>query len=175
MSKSRIHWQWGAVCICIGSLLYSGCASRLALKDDTGQPIKRSEVEAKRKNNNFWLYTLGGGALSFGASFFTGAMVERGVDTDNRVALWSITGAGTVLGTLIFSHNGKVRDFNLAVEAVKDARQQELGKKIKGEQERQEKLAAERKRIEDERKRQEAERQKLLDQIRDQQKKKDQP
>jgi uncharacterized protein YlxW (UPF0749 family) len=147
----------------------------MALKDDTGQPIKRSEVEAKKTDNNFWLYTLGGGALSFGASFFAGAMIERGVESEDRAVLWSVTGVGTVVGTLIFAHNGKVRDYNLAVEAVKDSRQQELGKKIKGEQQRQETLSTERKRLEDERKRQEAERAKLLEQIRDKQKKEDQP
>lgn len=175
MSKTRTLWHWGAVCLCIGSLLNTGCASRMALKDDTGQPIKRSEVEARKTGNNFWLYTIGGGALSFGASFFAGAMLERSVDSENRAALWSVTGAGTVIGTLIFAHNGKVRDYNLAVEAVKDSRQRELDKKIKSEQQRQENLTSERKRLEDERKRQEAERAKLLEQIRSKQKKEDKP
>lgn len=180
MSKTRTLWHCGAVCLCISSLLYTGCASRMAMKDDTGRPIKRSEVEARKTNKNFWLYTLGGGALSFGVSFFAGAMLDRAVSndstaSDSRTALWAVTGAGTVLGTLIFAHNGKVRDYNQAIEAVKDSRQQELDKKIKSEQQRQQNLTMERKRLEDERKRQEAERAKLLEQLRDKQKKEDNP
>ena len=160
---------WGVAVLCALSLSYSGCASRLAMVDDRGQAISNQEIAAKKSNKNFWLYTLGGGALSFGASFFVGSMVERNAESDSRTALWAITGAGTVIGTVLFAHTGRVRDFNQAVEVVKDERQGVLAKDIETEKQKQERIAAERKRLEDERKKQEGEREELLKKIRDKQ------
>lgn len=166
---------WGAAVLCALTLSYSACASRVAMVDDRGQPITNQEVAAKKSNKNLWLYTLGGGALSFGASFFVGSMVERNAETENRTALWAITGAGTVLGTVLFAHTGRVRDFNQAVEMVKDERQGALARDIETEKQKQERILAERKKLEDERKKQEAEREELLKKIRDKQSKEPKP
>lgn len=152
--------------LCGLTLSYSACASRMALVDEKGQAISASEVAQKKNKKNFALYTIGGGALSFGASFFLGSMVHRSINSDNRTALWAITGAGTVIGTALFAYNGNVRDYNQAVEIVKDSRQQGIEQDIAKEREKQETLTEERKRLEDERKRQEAEREALLKQIR---------
>jgi hypothetical protein len=147
----------------------------MALVDDKGQAISRNEVAAKKSSRNLWLYTLGGGALSFGASFFVGSMVDRGLDSEDHTALWAITAVGTVAGTAIFVHNGNVRDFNQAVEAVKDDRQGKLGNEIAEEKKKQDALAEERRKLEDERKRQEMEREELLKKIRDKQSKEKDP
>jgi hypothetical protein len=147
----------------------------MAMVDDRGQAITAQEVAAKKTNKGFWLYTFGGGALSFGASFFVGSMVERNAESDSRTALWAITGAGTVIGTVLFAHTGRVRDFNQAVEAVKDERQGLLTKDIETEKQKQDRIAGERKRLEDERKKQEAEREELLKKIRDKQSKEQKP
>ena len=106
---------WGIAALCTLTLGYSACASRVAMVDDRGQAVTQQEVAAKKTNKNFWLYTFGGGALSFGASFFLGSMVERNAESENRTALWAITGVGTVVGTALFAHTGRVRDFNQAV------------------------------------------------------------
>lgn len=161
--------------LCALTLSYSACASRMALVDEKSQPITPAEVAAKKTNKNFALYTIGGGALSFGASFFIGSMIHRSTNSDDRTALWAVTGAGTVIGTALFAHNGKVRDFNQAVEAVKDSRQEGIHENITKEKQKQDTLAEERKKLDDERKRQEAEREELLKQIRAKQSKEKNP
>lgn len=152
--------------ICIFALLSTGCASRLPMMDEVGKPLTQEEVNQKRSNKNFLLFTVGGGALSFGASFFAGALLDRNANGDDHTKLWAITGAGTVLGTVLFAHNGRVRDYNLAVEAVKDSRKESASSDIVQEQERQKQLAEEKQKLEDERKKQEAERERLMEEIR---------
>ena len=166
---------WGVAALCALTLSYSACASRMAMVDDRGQAITAQEVAAKKTNKNFWLYTLGGGALSFGASFFLGSMVERNAESESRTALWAITGAGTVAGTILFAHTGRVRDFNQAVETVKDERQGVLKKGIETEKQKQDRITEERRKLEEDRKKQEVEREELLKKIRDKQSKEQKP
>jgi hypothetical protein len=147
---------------------FTGCASRLPMVDEVGKPVSKEEVKQRRAQKNFWLYTIGGGALSFGASFFAGALIDR--NSNDHTMLWVITGAGTALGTALFAHNGSVRDFNTAVEAVKDSRKETANQGIVEEQKRQEQIAAEKKKLEEERNKQEAERQRLMEEIRKKQK-----
>jgi len=161
--------------LCIFALLNTGCASRLPLMDEVGKPINKEDVQQKRSNKNFFLFTVGGGALSFGASFFAGAMVDRSASGEDHSTLWIITGAGTVLGTALFANNGRVRDYNLAVEAVKDSRKESANTGIVQEQKKQESLADEKQRLEEERKKQEAERERLMEEIRKKQKEQKKP
>ena len=151
--------------LCVYALLVNGCASRLPMVDEAGKPVTKAEIEQRRSNKNFWLFTIGGGALSFGASFFAGALVDRNASDDDHKALWIVTGVGTVIGTALFAHSGRVRDFNLAVEEVKETRKEGAGQLIVEEQKRQKKLASEKKKLEDERKKQEAERERLMQEI----------
>jgi hypothetical protein len=154
----------------VAVFLFTGCASRLPMVDEVGKPVTKEEIKQRRTQKNFWLYTVGGGALSFGASFFAGALIDRGGSSDDHTKLWIITGAGTALGTALFAHNGSVRDFNTALEAVKDSRKETANQGIVDEQKRQEQIAAEKKKLEDERNKQEAERQRLMEEIRKKQK-----
>lgn len=153
------------ISFCIFALLSSGCASRLPMMDEVGKPVSKEEISQKRTNKNFWLFTVGGGALSFGASFFAGALIDRDANSDHT-KLWAITAAGTVLGTVLFAHNGRVRDFNMAVEAVKDTRKASASNDISREQDRQKQLADEKEKLEEERKKQEMERERLMEEIR---------
>ncbi len=150
---------------CVFTLVITGCAARLPMMDEAGKPLTKTEVAQKRTNKNFLLFTVGGGALSFGASFFAGALIDRDANSDHT-KLWAITGAGTVIGTALFAHNGRVRDHNLAVEAVKDSRKESASGDITQEQERQKQLADEKQKLEEERKKQEAERERLMEEIR---------
>jgi hypothetical protein len=154
----------------VAVFLSAGCASHLPMVDEVGKPVTKEEVKQRRTQKNFWLYTIGGGALSFGASFFAGALVDRSGNSDNHTTLWIITGAGTALGTALFAHNGGVRDFNIAVEAVKDSRKETANQEIVEEQKRQEQIAAEKQKLDDERKKQETERERLMEEIRKKQK-----
>jgi hypothetical protein len=164
MAKSFFSGFLVAVFLC------TGCASRLPMVDEVGKPVTKEEIKQRSTHKNFWLYTIGGGALSFGASFFAGALVDRNGSGDEHTTLWIITGAGTALGTALFAHNGSVRDFNIALEAVKDSRKETANQGIVDEQKRQEQIAAEKKKLEDERKKQEAERERLMEEIRKKQK-----
>ena len=159
------------IIIGIFSVLHSGCASRTALIDEKGQPIKQSEVDKVKTNNNAFLHALGGGALSFGASFFAGSMINRGISDDDgsQTPLWVITGLGTAVGTALFAQTGRVHDHNQAVETVKEMRQFQIKKKITNEKSKQTVATSKRKEFEKARQRQEREKEELLRRIREKQ------
>jgi len=92
--------------------------------DGAGKIIPESEIQEQKKNNNFLIYTIGGAGLSFGASFFIGSLIHRGMDDEKngRTAMWSTTALGTTVGTLLFAKSGKNRDRNIAIEAIRDQR-----------------------------------------------------
>jgi hypothetical protein len=146
-------------------LYISGCASRLPLRDGTGQPIPAKAVEARKSNSNFILYTIGGGALSFGASFFLGSLVDRAADNEDNTGLWVTAGAGTAIGIVYFAHAGKVRDHNLAVVAAREEREANVSQQLVNEKERRTKIENEKARLLEEREKQEAERKKILEKL----------
>lgn len=150
-------------CVFIASL--TGCASRLPMIDDRGEPLPPHEVAAQKSTRNFALYTIGGGALSFGISFFIGSLVDRSLDSENNQALWISTAAGTALGLLYFAGQGRVRDHNLAVEAARANADPKLQQRLAEERRRRESLELEKQRLIEERKRQEDERRRLLEQL----------
>ena len=150
----------------------NSCANRALLKDDTGKPITKQEVESRKSNKNFILFAIGGGALSFGASFFVGSLLDRGTDNSNQSVLWITTGIGTVAGLAYFAHHGRVRDFNLAVEQIKDDRVKGVAAELDKERLRRESIQKEKDRLLKERQQQEAERKKLLEALKKQKKKK---
>jgi hypothetical protein len=92
--------------------------------DGAGKIIPESEIQEQKKNNNFLIYTIGGAGLSFGASFFIGSLIHRGMDDEEngRTVMWSTTAVGATVGTLLFAKSGKNRDRSLAIEAIRDQR-----------------------------------------------------
>lgn len=161
--------------LCIAAVLHSGCAHRSLLIDEAGQPISTSEVQKHRKNHRALLYTVGGGALSFGASFFIGSLADRRSDDGDHSALWIVTGAGTAMGTFIFFQHGRTRDFNAAVELVKEDRRSRVNAQLSEEEKRQSAISSEISKLQEERRKQEEERQRLLEEIRKKQNPSDTP
>ena len=156
----------------IGTLLAylvftSGCASRLPMRDYSGRPLTKEAVQAKKSNSNFILYAIGGGALSFGASFFIGSLLSRSSDdgSTNSSTLWITAGAGTAAGMLLFGHAGKARDHNLAVLAARDNQKTEVNSQLLTEKERRSRIVSEREALLKDRERQEAERQQILEKL----------
>ena len=156
--------------LCIGSFIFASCAPRMAMVDDRGKPISAKEMGAYKSNKNFWVYTLGGGALSFGISFFAGSMLHRASSSEDRTALWAVTGAGTAAGMIYFAHLGKVQDHNKAVEMVKGMREAEVNEQIAVEKKKQGNIGSEQRKLQEERKRQEREKEELLKRIKKKQK-----
>ena len=152
----------GLVCV---SLL-SGCASTLPKRDYAGKRISDREINAHKKKSNIWVYMVGGGALSFGASFFLGFIVERGNDGDGKSALWGTTLAGTALGMAYFAHRGHVRDVNIAIQKARHQRKKRVSHELSTEKEKQKKLESERTKLERQKAAQDAERKRLLEEIR---------
>ncbi|MFQ5631332.1 MAG: hypothetical protein ACE5I1_21375 [bacterium] len=143
----------------------TGCASKLPLRDDSGQPIPPKAIQAKKSNSNFVLYAIGGGALSFGASFFLGSLVDRAADNENNTALWLTAGIGTAIGIAYFAHAGKTRDHNLAVLAAREDRKTNIAQKLTTEKEKRQKIEEEKRQLLMEREKQEAERKKILEKL----------
>jgi len=161
-----------AVFTCILFALWlNNCASRALLKDEAGKPISKSEVDAVKNHQNLLLFAIGGGALSFGASFFIGSMADRKYGTENNNALWAITGIGTAAGLAYFAHQGNVRDYNVAVEKVKEKRRKAATTRLTREKQHRRQIEMEKQRLLKERQRQEAEKQKILESLKKKQKK----
>lgn len=92
--------------------------------DGMGNIISEWEIQAHKNNKNLLLYTIGGAGLSFGASFFIGSLIHRGMDNsaNRNTILWGTSAAGTTIGTLLFARTGANRDRHLAVEEIREAR-----------------------------------------------------
>jgi hypothetical protein len=159
-----MHGKLWIVTGLLGTFLM-GCAKKVPVYDEANNPITEREIRYYQNNNNFVLYTLGGGALSFGASFFIGTLVDRAMDNSDNVALWATTGAGTLIGTLVFANQGKKRDRNQAIEYIKDKRKRKAAEKLTQERARQQKIEEEISALEKLKQQQEAERKKLLEEV----------
>lgn len=94
------------------------------IHDGVGNIISEWEIQEQKKDKNLLLYTIGGAGLSFGASFFIGSLIHRGLDdaeNGNKI-LWGTTAAGTAAGTYLFAKTGKKRDRYLAIEKIREER-----------------------------------------------------
>jgi len=143
----------------------TGCASRLPLLDAQGDKIDKEEVEAVRGNTNLLVFTVGGTALSFGLSFFTGSLVDRKSKAESNSALWAVTGVGTVLGAFVFARKGQALDHNQAVASIQDDRSIMLYKKLEASKEQRNKIELESEKLKKDRHLQEEQRKKMLDQL----------
>lgn len=144
-------------------VFYSGCAKRGIVKDDAGKIIPEEEIKRNKGSTNFWLYTIGGGALSFGASFFIGSLIER--STKDRALLTGVTAGGTVLGTTLFALKGRDEDRQEAIEKIKKQRRLEAERLLRQEKERQRRIKAEIERLKKEKEEKEREKRKLLEKL----------
>ncbi|HHS13787.1 MAG TPA: hypothetical protein ENN03_08505 [bacterium] len=86
--------------------------------DQFGRGISEEEIQSVKTSKNTVIYTLGGGVLSFGSSFFLGSML--GKESGNVLAATTL-GFGT-LGTFMFFRAGRAMDRREAIRTVNDIR-----------------------------------------------------
>jgi hypothetical protein len=128
--------------------------------DDFGKGISEEEIDARRSHKNAWVYGIGGGALSFGFSFFTASLFGHSSESGGTVLALG-TASGTVIGSLLFIHAGQTKDRREAIAAIRTERRNVDLRKGETDSTRAEML----RRIEEERKKQdeiEKQRERLL-------------
>jgi hypothetical protein len=91
--------------------------------DDFGKCIGEAEIRSELKSKNTWVYGFGGGALSFGASFFAASMATKKME-NGGATLAGVTVGGGALGTLFFIKAGKAKDRAEAIERIREKRRQ---------------------------------------------------
>jgi len=126
--------------------------------DDFGRGISEEEIASTKTNRNTIVYGVGGGALSFGASFFLGSLAANSMDNNSGIVLGGATMAGGGLGTFLFVRAGKAKDRHDAIEEIREMRrtekleeqgeplktQTDLDKQLKDEKKKHEALRKER-------------------------------
>jgi hypothetical protein len=89
--------------------------------DEFGKGISEEEITQARKKKNTFVYGFGGGALSFGFSFFAGSML--GHASRNGTGLLAGTAlTGTIAGTLLFLRAGRAQDRKEAIASIRSER-----------------------------------------------------
>ena len=131
--------------------------------------ISEWEIDDQKGAKNTWLYTIGGAGLSFGASFFAGSLVHRGMsESENKEeALWGITGAGTLIGTALFINTGRKRDREAAIMAIREQRYELAKKEIDQKKKKHKQVYQELEEEKRERAKQEAEMKRLMERIKE--------
>ena len=87
--------------------------------DEGGKIISEREIKQFKKNKNLLLFSIGGGGMSFGVSFFLGSILHRSLAENKDAALWITTGVGTLMGTSFFVFKGNKKDRTDAIELIK--------------------------------------------------------
>lgn len=119
--------------------------------DDFGYGISEEEIESVRTNKNTLIYGIGGGALSFGASFFGGSLIAQD-STNSGSVLGATTAIGGGLGTYLFIRAGRAKDRQEAIEKIRAERRSNELKKLEDETQTSNEVE---KMLEDEKKKQE--------------------
>ncbi|MBD3287898.1 hypothetical protein GF337_03765 [candidate division KSB1 bacterium] len=129
--------------------------------------ISEWEINDKKGTKNTWLYTVGGAGLSFGASFFAGSLVHRGMsESENRdEALWAITGTGTLIGTAIFLNTGRKRDREAAIMQIRERRYELAKKEMDQKKNKRKQITTELEKEKKQRAKQQAEMKRLMERI----------
>lgn len=128
--------------------------------------ISETEIANEKNSSNTWLYALGGGGLTLGASFFLASMISRGSDGDlNNGMIWGVTGVCTTVGTYLFSRKGAQIDRSIAVDKIKDKRAQLYDNGVNSEQQRRKEIQDEIFRLKKEREKQQAEMKALKEKV----------
>jgi hypothetical protein len=134
--------------------------------DFNGKIINEKEIEQAKGNRNFWLFTLSGGALSLGTSFFLSSMASRATADDaHNTIVYSGTAAGTLIGTWLFARAGKKRDYHQAAAAIRAKRGGSPAQTLETEKAKQQRIRKEMEELQKEREAQEAELKRLREKI----------
>ncbi|MDZ7265290.1 MAG: hypothetical protein ONB16_11950 [candidate division KSB1 bacterium] len=142
-------------------------AAKPFVTDASGGIISDWEIARRQRSKNFYIYTAGGAALSFGTSFFIGSLINRSMDDPKQgeKAMWVTTGIGSAVGTYLFSRAGRQRDRSIAIEEIRDQRIQMAKERLETEQSKRKQVRTELEKEKQERARQEAEIERLKEQI----------
>ena len=129
--------------------------------DDFGKGISEEEIQSVQTSRNTLIYGIGGGALSFGTSFFVGSLVSHSMEENGGTVLAASTVVGGGLGTFLFIRAGKKMDHRDAIERIQEKRRftevkeekdkektpDEIRKQLEREKERQEELRKQREKL----------------------------
>ncbi|HEB88662.1 MAG TPA: hypothetical protein ENI85_03745 [Deltaproteobacteria bacterium] len=129
--------------------------------DEAGQLITRAEIQREKNSRNTLLYTIGGGALSFGASLFLSSVVYRSGDDSDFKVVNPISIGGGLVGTGVFHYLGRKRDRLMAIERIKDRRKEEAEKLLEEKRKEKERLLKQIEELKKEKARIEAEKKRL--------------
>jgi len=91
------------------------------VQDDFGQGISEQEIGRYKTNRNTVVYGIGGGLLSFGASFFAGSLLGHASESGGTV-LAATAASGTLVGTVLFLRAGRNQDRKTAIEEIREIR-----------------------------------------------------
>ena len=107
--------------------------------DEKGNLVSQKEILGMKNNKSATIYTLSGGALSFGGSLLISSLASRASDNEFNMAN-PISIGGGILGPILFNRIGNKRDFEMAIDRVKESRKQVAEQQIKEERGRLDKI-----------------------------------
>ncbi len=141
--------------------------------DAAGAVISEREIQAHKNGKNALLFSVSGGILSLGTSFFLSSMASRALGDDDRDAvLYGGTATGTAVGVLLFSRIGAKKDRQQAIQQIRRERAVTQGRRdLNGEVKKREHVQTELERMRQERADQDAEIKRLQQKIQDKKKK----
>ncbi|MBN2093207.1 hypothetical protein JW964_26525 [candidate division KSB1 bacterium] len=147
---------------------------RPTVYDEGKKVIPESSIKKYQKNINKWLFTIGGGALSFGITFFvTANILHETEDGAQGAPLWVPTGLGTLIGGTVFRFQGSRLDRHNAIEQIKEERKVAAIKEMNSTKKKRAELEKELKGVKGDREKQNQEINDLLKQINKKNKKED--
>jgi hypothetical protein len=96
--------------------------------DSDGRIISEKEISRYKTNHNAVMFTISGGLLSMGTSFFLSSMLSRvaGEDQHDAIVLGG-TALGTTVGAILFHRMGVRKDRDAAIREIKYNRALEKG------------------------------------------------
>ncbi len=143
------------------------------IRDSDGRIISEKEIRQYKTSYNARLFTISGGLLSLGSSFFLSSMLSRAAGEENRDAIiLGGTALGTTAGTWLFYRMGARKDRTVAIREIKYNRSLEKGAgDVTNQDKEKSKIDAELERIRRERAQQDAEIEQLKSKIKENQKK----
>ncbi|NLP09058.1 hypothetical protein GX408_01540 [bacterium] len=141
--------------------------------DAAGAVIPERVIQAHKNSKNALLFSVSGGILSLGTSFFLSSMASRALGDDDRDAvLYGGTATGTAAGVLLFSRIGSKKDRQHAIQQIRRERAVAQGQRdLNGEVKKREHVQTELEKLRQERAAQDAEIRRLQEKIQDKQKK----
>lgn len=103
-----------------------------SILDEKGNLISQQEIRGLKKNKMSTIYTLGGGAISFGGGLLISSLVYRNSDKEFKITNPISIGSG-ILGAILFNRIGSHRDYEMAVDQAKENRKQLAENQLKKE------------------------------------------